>query len=142
VFSDELKIVRTFGRARRAGNWVGSEAYLNCGNDDFGFNHLSSSSHVGQWQAKAERAGASNWRHAADFGIYGATKYPQYVTHNSTKDTYCMARWIYVNEGAETVNKFKAQVIVSSTGRRIISAYPSKSWCSLAGSIAIFDDRP
>jgi hypothetical protein len=117
---------------------------MNCGKYDgstYGYNHILKR-HQQDWAAKAAYIGSSQWRHAADFGMYGALAYPQFIRFNPVKNSYCLNRWIYVNEGNETVNKFKATVVIGSTGRRIITAYPAKSWCSATESVIIYDVRP
>jgi hypothetical protein len=143
IFSDDLKIIRTFSRAYRSGNWSGNYAYLNCGptSGKFGFNHIYDR-HRNDWAAKAAYIGSAQWRHAADFGMYGALAYPQFIRYNTVKNTYCMNRWIYVNYRNQTVNRYKAAVVVGATGRRIITAWPSRSWCSAKDSVVIYDARP
>lgn len=144
AFDSEDKIIRTYPRLYMTtlGKWVGRYAYLNCGKDgNFGFSHIMVRNHDDDFAAKAAAAGSAQWRHAADFAMYGALQYPQLIKYNYVKDTYCVQRMVYIYQNDEQVNKFKATVILGSTGRRIISAYPSRNWCGNTGTIVDWDGR-
>lgn len=144
AFDSQYKIARKFHRHWIVDQWVGYDAYLNCGkNGNFGVSHLFARNHDADFAKKAAMVGSLQWRHAAHFAMYGSLAYPQYAVDNTINSTTCMARMVYAYVGEEEVARWKAITVIGSTGRRIITAYPSKSWCSAgAGKLVVFNQRP
>lgn len=126
--ADPNKVVRTFYRAQITAGFntlPAGDSQLYCGNDKYGFLHISKE-HGDQWQqlAISRWPSAGNWRYLADYSIGATMAYPEKVEYDQARNTFAVYRNIYrmTDEGPEYA--FTCRVAISASDGKIITAFP------------------
>ncbi|MBB1253205.1 hypothetical protein H3146_07450 [Streptomyces sp. OF3] len=124
------KVVHDYLRIRvRYGGYIkGDTAYLECGNKDFGYKHTLNR-HQKDWSAESAYI-KRNWRDLAAWSITHILKDPDKVVFKSKKKTWCWSRAIFLYRGNEKIKTIYPKVGLGTTGKRILTAFPSRSQCS------------